>query len=62
MADAAHGFGESGDRPVGNADADAESDAADGAATADKKSKGDGQHHADGSDERVGDFFVPLDG
>jgi hypothetical protein len=62
LADAAHGFSERGDGPVGDADADAESDAADGAAAADKECEGDGEHHADWGNEGIGDFFVPLDG
>ena len=44
------------------ADADAESDAADRATAADEKREGDREHHADGSDERVCDFLVPLHG
>ena len=61
LADAAHGFGESSEGPVGDADTDAESDTADGAAAANEKGEGDGEHHTDGRDERVGDFLVPLD-
>src|SRR5215469_2853731 len=62
LADAAHGFRESGNGPVRNADADAEGDAADSTTTADENGEGDREHHADGGDERVGEFFVPLDG
>ena len=61
MADAAHGFEEGGDGPVSDADGYTEGYAADGAAIADEDGEGDSQHHADGSDERVGQFFVPLD-
>ena len=62
LADAAHGFHEGGNRPVGDADSDSEGDAADRPATADKNGEGDREHHADGSDEGVGEFLVPLDG
>lgn len=62
LADAAHSFGESGDGPVGDANADTESNATDGAATADEESEGNGEHHADGSDEGIGNFLVPLNG
>jgi len=62
LADAAHGFHESGNGPVRNADAHAEGDAADSTTTADENGEGDREHHADGCDEGVGEFFVPLDG
>src|SRR6516164_4027076 len=62
LADAAHGFGKGGNGPVADADTDTESEAADGAATADKKSERDGEHHADRRDQRVGNFLVPLHG
>lgn len=62
LADATHGFGEGGDGPVDDTDTDTESDAADGATTADKECEGDGQHYADGRDEGIGKFFVPLHG
>ena len=62
LADAAHGFEESGDGPVANADGYAECDAAEGAAAADENGEGNREQHADGSDERVSNFFVPLNG
>jgi len=43
-------------------DRDAQGDATDGAAAADEDGEGNREQHADGSDKRVSDFFVPLDG
>ena len=60
LADATHRFGEGGEGPVGDADADAKGEPTNGATAADEESEGDREHHADGSDERVGNFFVPL--
>ena len=62
LADASHGFHEGGDGPIANADADAEGDAPDGSAASDENGEGDGKHHADGGNQRIGEFFVPLDG
>src|SRR5215467_5504491 len=62
LADAAHRFRQSRESPVGDADAHAKSDSADSATTAHEKSEGNREHHADGGDERVGNFLVPLDG
>jgi len=62
LADAAHGFGEGGQGPVGDADADTEGEATDCTAAADEQGKRNREHHADGSDERIGEFFVPLHG
>jgi hypothetical protein len=62
LADAAHGFEERGDGPVADADGHAESDAAHGSAAADEDGEGNRQQHADGRNERVSDFLVPLDG
>ena len=62
LADAAHGFEEGGDGPIADAYGHAQGNATDGAAAADEYGEGNCQQHADGGDERVGDFFVPLDG
>ena len=62
LADAAHGFRQRGDGPIGDADPNAEGHAADGAAATHQKSEGNRQHHADGGDQRDRQAFVPLHG
>ena len=61
MADAAHGFEESGNGPIEDANTNAHSDTADGAPTANEDGEGDREHHADRGDEWIGKFFLPLD-
>src|SRR5579862_3982831 len=60
LADAAHGFHERGDGPIEDTDADTGGHAADGAPAADDNGERDSEQHADGRDQRVGQFFLPL--
>src|SRR5271167_3039976 len=61
LADAAHGFEESGNGPIEDGNTDSHSDTADGATTSNEDGEGDRQHHADRGDEGIGELFLPLD-
>jgi len=62
LSDATHGFHECRHSPIENTDTDTGGYAADGAATADDDREGNREKHADGRDERVSEFFLPLNG